>query len=57
MSLGRSNKIRRGIEWNTSAPQLLVCASDVNIRNINTIKKSTEVVLSTSEEVGLEVNT
>jgi hypothetical protein len=39
--------------------QILVCADDVNMLAdyINTIRKSTEVLLETSRAVGLEVNT
>jgi hypothetical protein len=39
--------------------QLLVCTDDVNILddNIYVIKKTSEVLLKVSREVGLEVNT
>jgi hypothetical protein len=50
--------IQNGLKLN-GAHQLLVYADDVNLLgdNIDTIKKNTEIILNTSKEVGLEVNT
>jgi hypothetical protein len=38
--------------------QLLVCAGDINLLgdSINTIKESTETILGTSRDVGIEIN-
>jgi hypothetical protein len=42
-----------------SKTDVMVCADDVNLlgNNINTTKNSTEAVIGTSNEGGLEVNT